>query len=251
MHRSNLICSALLLCAAATPSAAAVTLDFDSIPDRRSPGLYYDGGSTQGPDGPDAGQGPDFGIRILGFGTVAEQLRLCAGADFCGSTLIPKPPSGFKALSAPFERDDFNRTLFNLADGFTDELSFWIYVPGGALASPGSVTIFANEGGYTASNNPILGFQSVAAPTDCVFTTSTITTVSGCGFNKYTMNFTGTARSILFQGAVFDDITIGAPGAIGGPGGSTVPEPASWALLIAGFGLTGAAMRRRRNAAVA
>ena len=30
-----------------------------------------------------------------------------------------------------------------------------------------------------------------------------------------------------------------------------VPEPASWAMLIAGFGLTGAAMRRRRVAAAA
>jgi hypothetical protein len=29
---------------------------------------------------------------------------------------------------------------------------------------------------------------------------------------------------------------------------STIPEPASWAMLIAGFGLTGAAMRRRRFA---
>ena len=29
---------------------------------------------------------------------------------------------------------------------------------------------------------------------------------------------------------------------------SVVPEPASWAMLIAGFGLTGAAMRRRRAA---
>jgi uncharacterized glyoxalase superfamily protein PhnB len=29
----------------------------------------------------------------------------------------------------------------------------------------------------------------------------------------------------------------------------TVPEPGSWAMLIAGFGLTGAAMRRRRAAA--
>jgi protoheme ferro-lyase len=28
-----------------------------------------------------------------------------------------------------------------------------------------------------------------------------------------------------------------------------VPEPASWAMLIAGFGLTGAAMRRRRAVA--
>jgi hypothetical protein len=32
---------------------------------------------------------------------------------------------------------------------------------------------------------------------------------------------------------------------------SNVPEPSSWAMLIAGFGLTGAAMRRRRSTAVA
>ena len=30
---------------------------------------------------------------------------------------------------------------------------------------------------------------------------------------------------------------------------SSVPEPGTWALLITGFGLTGAAMRRRRSAA--
>lgn len=30
-----------------------------------------------------------------------------------------------------------------------------------------------------------------------------------------------------------------------------VPEPANWALMIAGFGLTGAAMRRRRTTAIA
>lgn len=37
----------------------------------------------------------------------------------------------------------------------------------------------------------------------------------------------------------------------GAPGTGGVPEPASWAMLIAGFGLTGATMRRRRIASVA
>jgi hypothetical protein len=32
------------------------------------------------------------------------------------------------------------------------------------------------------------------------------------------------------------------------PGGSVVPEPESWAMLIAGFGMVGAVMRRRRVA---
>ena len=32
---------------------------------------------------------------------------------------------------------------------------------------------------------------------------------------------------------------------------AAVPEPTSWAMLIAGFGLTGAAMRRRRTALAA
>lgn len=36
-------------------------------------------------------------------------------------------------------------------------------------------------------------------------------------------------------------------GVDGATAGNAVPEPASWAMLIAGFGLTGAAMRRRRR----
>jgi hypothetical protein len=45
-----------------------------------------------------------------------------------------------------------------------------------------------------------------------------------------------------YQGYAFDDLHFrfgGAPAA--------VPEPASWAMMIAGFGFTGAAMRRRRR----
>ena len=69
-----------------------------------------------------------------------------------------------------------------------------------------------------------------------------------CPFSAKGVTFAGTARSISFGGVanqiVFDDITFGSAT----PGG--VPEPASWALLISGFGLVGATMRRRRSRAV-
>lgn len=57
-------------------------------------------------------------------------------------------------------------------------------------------------------------------------------------FTGNTVNFSLRARS---PGDSFRVITEGIPEAV-------VPEPESWALLIAGFGLVGATMRRRRRA---
>ena len=64
------------------------------------------------------------------------------------------------------------------------------------------------------------------------------------------MTFNGTAKSINFGGTAgqtgFDNITFGSDTPTPG-----IPEPASWAMLIAGFGLTGAIARRRRTAVTA
>lgn len=61
---------------------------------------------------------------------------------------------------------------------------------------------------------------------------------STTAFDKVTISYGGAS---LF--GFIDDFRIGP---------SVVPEPASWAMLIAGFGLTGAAMRRHRvTAAIA
>ena len=50
-----------------------------------------------------------------------------------------------------------------------------------------------------------------------------------------------------------NELKLVATGGTGGNGGGVgaVPEPASWAMMIAGFGLVGASARRRRNVAVA
>ena len=61
--------------------------------------------------------------------------------------------------------------------------------------------------------------------------------------------YTGSPTAPVFKTGSFQ-LTAFIPGV---PGSGTltisaVPEPASWAMLIAGFGLTGAAMRRRKSA---
>ena len=64
---------------------------------------------------------------------------------------------------------------------------------------------------------------------------------------KYTaLAWDGVARSIAFTSGgpytlAIDDITIVN-------GLSAVPEPGAWALMIAGFGLAGATLRRQRRA---
>jgi hypothetical protein len=69
------------------------------------------------------------------------------------------------------------------------------------------------------------------------------------GYTQFSQEFFGLAGStqILFRydhlqpGAFFlDDVVV-----------SVIPEPRAWALLIAGFGLVGAAMRRRQAAVAA
>ena len=65
-------------------------------------------------------------------------------------------------------------------------------------------------------------------------------------------NVTNAGSGVFFFGSIsadsvgplLDDVSI----SIGGAG---APEPASWALMIGGFGLTGAALRRRRMATAA
>ena len=70
-----------------------------------------------------------------------------------------------------------------------------------------------------------------------------------------TTSFTANSITILFgtrsdSTPIFDFSTTGGQ-AVFAYNSAVVPEPASWAMLIAGFGLVGAAARRRRTVAAA
>lgn len=101
------------------------------------------------------------------------------------------------------------------------------------LGTSGSVpVVLGTYGGSTFS--PANGDQSSASTNERVFFTA------GTGEAITGLRFTSTG--VAFE---VDDVA-GSPITEGNPNGA-VPEPAAWALMIAGFGMVGTAARRRRT----
>ncbi len=81
----------------------------------------------------------------------------------------------------------------------------------------------------------------------------------GSDWQRFSYDFTADSPSVRLTflsstslassslGVGLDNVTFDSLG--GQAGGSAVPEPATWAMMIAGFGLAGAGLRRRRQAA--
>ncbi|WP_409049594.1 PEPxxWA-CTERM sorting domain-containing protein [Sandarakinorhabdus sp.] len=129
--------------------------------------------------------------------------------------------NGFGETSAPnFAFNSGAPAGFDYAPGFTS-LSF----SAGAFADS-QVSVFSGLGGAGSLLGSVTITSALANPN---------------AFTLWTVSFAGTGRSVAVGSALssfgWDDVTIGT---------GAVPEPASWAMLIAGFGLVGAAARRRR-----
>jgi len=72
------------------------------------------------------------------------------------------------------------------------------------------------------------------------------------GLNTFTFNLAGLSNARLYSTGSYVDpcANPNSPGCGGGNGGGNgVPEPATWALMIMGFGSAGAMLRRRRTLA--
>jgi hypothetical protein len=220
-----------LLAAATTAQAAIVSLNFEGIaPYPNSNDVliqdFYNGGTAS-----NGNSGTNFGVS---FGRNALLICLNSTTITCSNTsrggLAPASAEGALFFLSGSE------TFLNVAAGFTTGFSFNY-----ASSVTGAVQVYD---GLNGTGNLLQTVNLSANIAGC--------SPYGAGFCPFTaagVTFNGTARSISFGGVanqiVFDDITFGS--ATPGP---AVPEPASWAMLITGFGLTGAAMRRRRSTAV-
>ena len=215
-------------------SAAVVSLDFENInstypsTDYANVLDYYNGGTSS-----DGTSGTNYGVS---FGSNALAICLNTPGNICSNTSRggfgdPKSQLGGLFFLSGTE------TFLNVAAGFTTGFSFNY-----ASSVVGSVGVFDGlngTGNLLATLNLTPNLASGSCPSG-----------SGdfCPFGPSGVTFAGTAKSISFGGVanqiVFDDITFGSavPGPVSG-----VPEPATWGMMLLGFGMMGASMRYRRK----
>jgi PEP-CTERM motif len=143
------------------------------------------------------------------------------GVDFTGFQTVSgfgetsEPNLAFNAGGPAFANTSFGFTAFSFTAGFFQA---------------GTVNVFSGTGG----TGTLLGSLSGLLGDPNAFTLQTIT-------------FSGIGRSVTFVGP---DATLGVDDfnftLAGGTGGG-VPEPATWAMMLIGFGIVGGAMRGRKT----
>jgi len=194
----------------ATPVWASTTLTFEGIPNLAPVGAFY---------------GPDY---IFSPTTLA-----LVDADAGGSGNIANEPSPSTVMFFL----DSNDALLDVTNGFTTGFSF-LYSSNVAA----SVNVFDGPGG-TGNVLASLSLTAQANDNNCTGDPNGYY----CNWTPVGVNFAGTARSIDFGGTanytVFDNITFGSAT----PGGGAVPEPATWAMMLIGFGAVGSALRRKKR----
>jgi len=217
---------------AASAASATVVLDFTGVSTQTTNdhittavGGFYDGGVSGG-----GTSGPNFGVTVGSNAAVVNYYNGCCE---------PQSSSGEKGVMVILP-DKFGDsiTMFNVPAGFGTLLEFdfaaycftYVEIRSGVNGT-GSIL---SSGSFNRDNGPDVPCAPDATGAYCEWQTAYIP-------------FAGTARSFfLFEGApssaLYDRVTLGDAPVEG------VPEPEAWEMLIVGFGMAGACVRRRSAA---
>ncbi|PZQ59499.1 MAG: PEP-CTERM sorting domain-containing protein [Phenylobacterium zucineum] len=211
--------AAAALSIAAPASAEIIVLDFEGVGDLNPVGNFYNGGA-----------GTNYGVEFSG-----DTLAV-VDADDGGSGNFANEPSSNTIMFFL----NANNAILNFAAGFTTGFSFFY-----SSSTAATVNVYDGLNGtgnlLGSLNLDAQGFQNCTGDPGGDF----------CNWTAVGVAFAGTAKSINFGGTAnqtgFDDITFGSDR----PGGTIVPEPSTWAMMLLGFAGLGSALRMRRRLAVA
>lgn len=228
--RKSLLLAAIASAAVAAPASATVTINFENIATYGiNSGIsilnFYNGGTAS-----NGHTGTNLGVS---FATNAQTLCLNTPGTTCSATSRGGLGDAASAFTAMLFQTGTSTSLSDSA-GFTSGISFF-YVGN----APGTVQIFDGVNG-TGNLLANLGLSSNAVGCSAPFN------ADFCPFSLVTLGFSGTGHSVVFGGTaghiLFDDISLGVV---------SLPEPASWAMMLIGFAAVGAALRRDRRRALA
>lgn len=218
----------------AAPAHAVISLNFENIapayPNNNDTFIqnYYNGGTSSS-----GTSGTNYGIAFSD-----NALALCLNT--IGGTCSNSSRGGLGDPSSQRGALFFlsgSQTYLNYAAGFDTGFSFFYSA--------------ANQGGSVFVYDGLNGTGNVLGQLDLSINGGSCPGYNAgfCPFSAAGVNFSGTAKSIGFAGVAnqiaFDDVTFGS--ATPGNPSSAVPEPATWAMMIAGFGMVGVAFRRKRH----
>jgi hypothetical protein len=185
--------------------------------------------------------GNSFGFD---FNPTVDRLRIVSDANqnlrINQNTLPPGTiVDGALTLNGMNQFDLLAAAYTNSRPGVTSTMLFGIDARTGGLVRSTN----ANAGTYVNTNPMGMAYQSLGLPLDNSQAIGfDISGGTGLGYFNYFNDF---YRINLATGAPALVGSIGGMGSIVGLAAGSVPEPASWAMLITGFGLVGAAARRR------
>ena len=172
-----------------------------------------------------------------------------AGAEIIGGTNVTLTPAGFTFGVTPGAQFTLTYTPQGFFDTVSGSTSGTAQFTSNSIFGPTVIDTFFPRNPMTFGPNSLGAYS--AFPTLTLIQGSATPTDIGLRYSVGADTFYGYARftdtnltSYGFNSVANASITAGAP--IDRVIGSAVPEPASWAMFIAGFGLFGGVMRRRR-----
>ena len=199
-------------------------------------GTSADYGHVFGPGDWDSFAGVPVTLNILYDTSISHISNLPYWDAVCGG-----PSLGYCTLGNPFV--SATMTANNITIGLTLDIGGYLELDNGPATASYQLAAYGGTGGY---NDYLflqaLGLGGVGGTLETPFEWTGF-----CG-NCGTAQFNGFSHTIgSYTQLDITGIRISDPAAVT----AQVPEPAAWALMIAGFGLVGSALRRRRSLAVA